>query len=447
MADGQILKGPYLLYQNSPDSIAVMWQTDSTYECLIEWGLDDTVFDNQSVSTEIDTGLYGHRHKFMITGLIPETKYFYQVHADSAINKGSFRTAPEFIPEVFTFFAIGDPQIYPEVTDSVTEQMNQHIFEEEANQTLVALCGDWTVDDSEDSWQNIFFNRNYINNLTLHANMPIIGARGNHDYLAEQLNKYWPLPVHPEGNYYSMDYGPVHFSIIDQYVDYSPGSDQYNWLVNDLSSTDKTIKIIILHEPGYTVETVHLPNTYVQEYIQPLCIDFEVKLVLGGHNHLYARCEADGITHLTLGGANGYLYTDTKVGPGLIISEMTNHFAKITVSYDMVYVEAIRPDNTIIDSFSVQYQPVMGNKNIDTKRRIQIKEVEKDIFQIQHFPDTKNKSVEIDLNIINAEGRVVYSNQYLSFVDDKIHIPKKGIYIVNISIDNTSTVIKKFINF
>ena len=38
-------------------------------------------------------------------------------------------------------------------------------------------------------------------------------------------------------DFYSIDYGPVHISVIDQYVAFSPVSPQHIWLQNDLANT------------------------------------------------------------------------------------------------------------------------------------------------------------------------------------------------------------------
>jgi len=39
--------------------------------------------------------------------------------------------------------------------------------------------------------------------------------------------------------YWSFDYGPAHFTIVNQYSTYSVGSAQYNWLKNDLETSTK----------------------------------------------------------------------------------------------------------------------------------------------------------------------------------------------------------------
>ena len=69
--------------------------------------------------------------------------------------------------------------------------------------------------------------------------------------------------------YYSFDYGPVHVVVLDQYTNggnYGSGSPQYTWLVNDLSTSTKPWKIIVLHQPGWSCNGGHPNDTNVQRY-------------------------------------------------------------------------------------------------------------------------------------------------------------------------------------
>ena len=118
--------------------------------------------------------------------------------------------------------------------------------------------------------------------------------------------------------YWSFDYGPAHFVMLDQYVDYAVGSPQYTWLVNDLAASTKIWKFIVMHEQGWSTGGGHENNTTVQTIIQPLAELYGVSIVFGGHNRYYARAVVNGVQHLTVGGGGAPLYTPDPGQPFIV---------------------------------------------------------------------------------------------------------------------------------
>ena len=102
-----------------------------------------------------------------------------------------------------------------------------------AYQTIALLAGDYVETDSESTWTSQWFTAGSNTNIwTLNANMPIMGAIGNHETTGTGVTifrKYWPYPYYNASRYYySFDYGPVHFTVVDQYTSYTSGSTQHN---------------------------------------------------------------------------------------------------------------------------------------------------------------------------------------------------------------------------
>ena len=89
------------------------------------------------------------------------------------------------------------------------------------------------------------------------------------------FKKYHPFNFPSSRFYFSFDYGPVHVAVVDQYTSYTSGSAQYNWLVNDLSTSTKPWKIIVLHQPGWSCNGGHGNDGTVQSTIQPLCTQYK----------------------------------------------------------------------------------------------------------------------------------------------------------------------------
>lgn len=129
------------------------------------------------------------------------------------------------------------------------------------------------------------------------------------------LNKMYQLEYDYGNSYYSFTHGPSHNIIINAFADFEPGSKQYRWLVNELSSVDRELT------PWLTI-TVHCPmySTFVQHhhdpqlvnlklFLEPLFVQHKVNFVLSGHLHGYSRTKPvafdkinkDGPIHFVLG--------------------------------------------------------------------------------------------------------------------------------------------------
>jgi len=226
---------------------------------------------------------------------------------------------------------------------------------------MLLHVADWVdiLTDPEFDWQDEYFNRSYAAALQTQATLPIQGCMGNHEFTGEFYTKYWPYP-YVAARYWSFDYGPVHITVLDQYTAYTSGSDQYNWLVNDLSSSTKLWKFILLHEPGWSAKGRggHANSSVVQSVIQPLCVQYDVQIVFAGHNHYYARAVVDGVQHITTGGGGAPLATPAADQPYVVTYTSAFEFCKIDINGDSLAFQAIKAvDGTAIDSFTITYEP------------------------------------------------------------------------------------------
>ena len=72
---------------------------------------------------------------------------------------------------------------------------------------------------------------------------------GNHEGTGRYLGNSFPCHslLSDTGRFH---YGPAHIVMLDQYSPYITGTDQYDWLKDDPSSSNKTWKFILLHEAG-----------------------------------------------------------------------------------------------------------------------------------------------------------------------------------------------------
>ena len=114
--------GPYL--QNaSPTSMTVMWETSSIDESIVEWGSTSS-FGNTALGTFVSGNGLSKVHTVKITGLSPDTRYYYRIHTDAVVSQTyDFISSP--LPESeksFNLISMSDMQqdgAHPEVFSDI----------------------------------------------------------------------------------------------------------------------------------------------------------------------------------------------------------------------------------------------------------------------------------------------------------------------------------------
>jgi hypothetical protein len=100
-----------------------------------------------------------------------------------------------------------------------------------------------------------------------------------------------------ESPFYSFDYKNVHFLAMSTgkslFIPYANGSEQYNFIDNDLRSaannSDIDWIIVYGYRPFYTSPTIHPGTEILREIYSPLFEKYGVDLVITSHNHNYQR--------------------------------------------------------------------------------------------------------------------------------------------------------------
>jgi predicted outer membrane repeat protein len=362
-------KGPYLIYPDNNTKMTVLWQLSDALigDCLLEWGTTAGYGNSENVSTYGD-----NQYKYTIPDLTPGTKYFYRVEVAGNYHVGTFRTAPAANATNVKFLAYGDTRAnggqIPHEHNNVCSAMVDTYKGDPGYQTFTLLSGDWVNENSEYDWRTMFFNRTLLNALKVQANLPIQGCMGNHegnmDFSDSVYGKYWPyIPnANPNNdNWYSFDYGPVHVVVINEYRHESwshrLNSTELGLVEDDLEQSSKQWKFIVLHAPGWSAGPAPSPggghpnHGYVQADIQPICVRQGVDILFAGHNHYYARCFVNGVTHLTTGGGGAPLKTPIEPPgdaqhPNIVAVDRSYNFSEIYIR-DKVLRSRARDKNGI----------------------------------------------------------------------------------------------------
>ena len=316
--DTEIIFGPYT--QNVTNtSITIVWETNiktnnnrveygqTTTYGYIEYGKSDTYHHEITIHPTFSSGHYkvisddieSDDFEFKIERYCQETGSFTCVlYGDSRGVWDNWTHA--------TQVATAINQDHPDFAIHLGDMVNNGTINSE-----------WT------SWLNLM--------KPLMQNTTVFGVLGNHEQNADRYFEIFALP-HNE-KWYSFDYGPCHFTILDQYAPWTVFSPQYRWLKQDLSTTKKPLKIVCLHAPIFSSEGEgHKPRVDIRAIWEPIFSQYNVNLVLQSHNHNYERTNPiNGITYIVSGGGGGPLYM-----PGnadfINTSKMAYHYCLLNVS-------------------------------------------------------------------------------------------------------------------
>lgn len=303
---------PYLQFVTL-DGATIMWETSRPGKSIVEYGEQLPYTNRTSESSE------GTLHEIRITGLKPETPYFYRVHTVEATGTEivgedlSFATA--VLPGTpFAVAIIGDTQ----KNKPVIEKLQTFAFSLRPNMEI--HLGD-VVDKGADRGE-------WIEEL-LPASYPLISrvclypSIGNHEENHSNYYRYFSLPA-PEC-WYTYTYGDAQFFVLDTNKDVSPGSEQYKWLEAELSKSKAIWKFAYHHHPVYSSDEDDYGDTYKGKSIYgdprhrvlaALYEKYHVDIDFNGHIHSYERTwpifegkvdEDKGVRYVTCGGGGGGL--------------------------------------------------------------------------------------------------------------------------------------------
>jgi hypothetical protein len=159
---------------------------------------------------------------------------------------------------------------------------------QDKNPELVIAAGDLSYKGQGDCWETII--------SPFESKLKV--SMGDHEYSDTEggkvgvINEYLnPLDI--SKTYYSFDLNNVHFVFMDPYLDFRPGSEQYQFMENDLKTASTNPKIdwtfVVEHIPMYTSQSKHSANSTIRDIYHPLFDKFGVDLVFSGDNHNYQR--------------------------------------------------------------------------------------------------------------------------------------------------------------
>ena len=192
----------------------------------------------------------------------------------------------------------------------------------------------------------------FVKELGEHA----VTVLGNHEYNSQHYYDLFHLPKGggKEGEqWYSFDYGNVHFVCLDSNV--RDSREQLEWLENDLSQASGKAQwlFVVFHHPVYS--SGHHGSEYetIPEWLEAF-ERYDVDIVFNGHDHHYERSFDNDIWYVLTGGGGAPLReVNQNPNPKQVYAEMTLHFCKLNIDGGQIDFEMIREDGSVGDAMAI----------------------------------------------------------------------------------------------
>lgn len=304
------------LQQITSSSAIVKWRNGAPTRSKVFYGTDINSLSLESAGSSI-----GSNEEALLTGLTPDTTYYYAFDDKPGTEAQSFRTAPIAgnVPADGStrVWIIGDSGMGN--ADATSVRDSYYTFNgNKADADVWLMLGDNAYYNGTDAEHQAAVFDMYEDILKHTA---VWSTIGNHEMGSSGIGTASSMPSNtpyldifsfPQNGeaggvnsgteqYYSFNYGNVHFVCLDSQVtarDQSKLDTMKSWLTDDLTQNSADWTIVFFHHPPYSAGSHHSDNTLGQidlpifamrEQLTPIFDQYGVDLVYSGHSHSYER--------------------------------------------------------------------------------------------------------------------------------------------------------------
>ncbi|MFD2118077.1 metallophosphoesterase [Paenibacillus yanchengensis] len=325
-----------------------------------------STFEGEVSELTLENNITKAVYKVQATSLQPNTMYTYRVGDGEEENWSEFHTFITAAADVdsFTFINVTDSQGITEYDFDQWQQTLQVAFESFPESAFIVHNGDLTEHPEEDTSWNYLLEKAKPWITTY----PIMPVTGNHELVkksADAFISHFNLPINGaagvvEGTNYSFDYGPVHFVMLNTE---SKIKDQAEWLQDNLAANEQPWTIVAIHRPAFGGNQ----DKKVVKHLVPIFDQFNVDLVLQGHNHEYSRSyplkgnevvgnNERGTVYVTTN-SSGTKFNEKKASQFYHQVHFQNYkpmFAALQINQNKLIYEAYSIDGKKLDEFTLE---------------------------------------------------------------------------------------------
>lgn len=383
-----LVRGPYL-QQVGATSAIVVWATRESGTATVQYrvgtGTTSTATATSTYRASSATGIPSYyQHEALLDGLTPATTYQYDLRLGTADPTpgvvDSFRTAPAAGTGTVHLVAFGDSGNGSTAQSQIASRIAADTFD------FAVHTGDVVYSQGTYAQFESNFFPFYRGWLRQKAIFPSIG---NHDDMTASATPYRTFFVLPRDGasaaypnnaerFYSFDYGPAHVIVLDTeaaFLNSSRRAEQIAWLTADLqASQDAPWRIAVFHRPPYSSGIEHSSELTVRAAFGPLFEQYNVQLVLTGHEHGYERTvpwrestntSRQAVTYVVTAGAGATLYPIGR-SAWTAFSRSANNYVRAALSPTDLTLEAVSSDGVVFDRFTLDRAAQAGDASAPT---------------------------------------------------------------------------------
>jgi hypothetical protein len=172
---------------------------------------------------------------------------------------------------------------------------------------------------------------------------------GNHDSREQRFYKLFNMDDKLYYTFKAPKEDVRFFALESTYMD----QDQLKWIEDELKKSNERWKIAFFHHPLYSSARTHGSQLKLRAVLEPLFIQYNVSLVLNGHDHAYERIKPQNGIQYFLEGSSGKLRRgDLRQGSPLTAfgNDQTRTFMLMEIDGDTMTFNTIDMAGNVIDS-------------------------------------------------------------------------------------------------
>ena len=172
---------------------------------------------------------------------------------------------------------------------------------------------------------------------------------GNHDSREQRFYKLFNMGDRLYYTFKAPKQDVRFFALESTYLD----QDQLKWLEDELKKSNERWKIAFFHHPLYGSARTHGSQLKLRAVLEPLFIQYNVSLVLNGHDHVYERIKPqNGIQYFVEGSSGKLRRGDLRQGSPLTAfgNDETRTFMLMEIDGDNMTFNAVDMAGNVIDS-------------------------------------------------------------------------------------------------
>lgn len=174
-------------------------------------------------------------------------------------------------------------------------------------------------------------------------------AKGNHERDRERFIDRFKLPL--ERSYYTVEHDSLQWLILDSTLDLRPGSEQYNWLDQQLPQSSLPT-IVILHHPIFS-SGEHGSEFGLELFLPELLESYGVVAVISGHEHQYEHLVHNGRHYIITGGGGAPIRELGNESPYSQVLFKKHHYIIAERASGALHLKVYDLDGALLDSFSI----------------------------------------------------------------------------------------------